>query len=186
MLDVAHEREHAWWAVLVGGLVTLLLGVFLLASPAKTIVAIVALLGVYWLVRGIVTIIGIFAGSHAYWGWRLVAGIISILAGIFVLAYPLASAAIVPFVYVIILGIQALVVGAMYIYSGATGGGGGEIALGIFDVVIGLWILASPYVAALALPFALGILAIIGGIALIVVSFSVRSHQHAPHGMAPA
>jgi uncharacterized membrane protein HdeD (DUF308 family) len=186
MYETAVEREHTWWAVLLGGLVTLILGVFLLTSPAKTLVALVAVLGVYWLVRGLVTIVGVFAGSHAYWGWRLFAGIISVLAGAFVLAYPLASAAIVPFVYVIILGIQALVAGAMYIYSGVTGGGGGEIAIGALDVIIGLWVLASPYVATLALPFALGVLAIIGGIALIVVSFSVRSHQHVPHGMAPA
>lgn len=180
------ERQPTWWAVLLGGLVTLVLGLFLLASPAKTLFVLVVLLGVYWLVRGAITVVGIFTVTHAMWGWRLFAGIISILAGLFVIVYPALSTAVVPLVYVIVLGIQAILAGVAYMYSGFTGGGGGDIALGVLDVVVGLLLLGSPYVAALALPFVLGVLLIIGGVALLWYSFSLRSHQHMPSRMVPA
>lgn len=189
MYDVATtERQPAWWAVLLEGIAALVLGAFLLTSPAATLFALVVFIGAYWLVRGVIGIVDVFVGSHVAWGWRLFASIVTLLAGLFVLAYPLYSTALLPLVYVIVLGIGAVISGIAYIYHGATGGGGGSVAIGIFDLIVGFLLLGSPYVAALALPFALGILAVIGGLVLIVMSFSVRSQQHhaMPHGMAPA
>ena len=187
MSDVAVERQPAWWVVLLDGIVTLILGVLFLRSPETSLLALTVFLGAYWLIRGIIGIVDLGIGPQFTLGWRLFASICSIVAGVFVLAYPYASAGLLPVVYVIVLGVNALISGAVYLYYGATGAGAGSVALGVLDVVVGVLLLAAPYQAALAVPYVLGIVLIIGGLAIVGTAFSIRSQQrHALHGMPAA
>lgn len=180
------SRQPAWWVTLLAGLAAIVFGIAMFVSPARTLTVLVVVLGVYWIIRGILTLVGVFTGNHQLWGWRLFAGIIAILAGLFVVGAPLVGALIVATVYAIVLGIQAILAGVAYIYTGAKGGGGGEVAIGIFDVIAGIVLVALSPVAAALLPVWLGILLIIGGIGLIAVSLAVRRNQSVPHGLAPA
>jgi uncharacterized membrane protein HdeD (DUF308 family) len=77
------------------------------------------------------------------------------LAGILVLRHPLLAAFTVPTVIVIVLGVQALIMGVLEIIGGFTGGG-----------IIG---------AALALPLVFGVLLLIQGIACVILAFRVRA-----------
>ena len=172
------ERQSGWWIVLLEGIATLILGVSFLKSPASSLLALAVFLGGYWLVRGIIGIFDVVVGPRIAFGWRLFASIVSIVAGLFVLAYPLMSAGLLPVVYVIVLGVNALISGAVYIYHGVTGAGAGSTVLGVFDVLVGVVLLATPVQSALAVPFVLGALLIMGGVALIGVSLWVKSQAH--------
>lgn len=187
MSNVAIESKPAWWVVLLDGIVTLILGVLFLRSPETSLLALAVFLGGYWLIRGIIGIIGLGIGPGVTLGWRLFASICSIVAGVFVLAYPHTSSVLLPVVYVIVLGVNALISGAVYLYYGATGAGAGSVVLGVLDVIVGALLLAAPYQAALAVPYVLGIVLIIGGLAIVGTAFSVRSQQrHSLHGMPAA
>jgi uncharacterized membrane protein HdeD (DUF308 family) len=61
--------------------------------------------------------------------------------------------------------------GILYLIKGFQGEGVWSIILGIVDIIIGLWMLFNIGQATLALPWAIGFLAVIGGIALIVLAF---------------
>ena len=172
------ERQSAWWVVLLEGIAALIIGVLFLRTPASSLLALTVFLGAYWLIRGVIGVADVGIGPRVTLGWRLFASIVSIVAGVFVLAYPHASAGLLPVVYVIVLGVDALISGAVNVFYGATGAGAGPIVLGVFDVLVGLVLLATPYQAALAVPFALGILLILGGVALVGVSLWVRSQLH--------
>lgn len=178
--------EPAWWAIMLKGLATLLLGVLLLASPAKTLLVLITFLGAYWVVRGVIGLFDAFAGRTEHRGTRAFAGIISILAGGFVLAYPAASTLIVPLTFVIIVGVVAVVSGVLYTWHGATYHSGATIVLGVLDLIFGLIVLASPYVAVVAAPYVLGGYAVIEGIVLAGVSIGMRGHQHSAHRVSPA
>ena len=148
----------------------LILGLFLISSPAMTTVVLVTFIGAWWLLDGIFSLTSMFVDSAA-WGLKLALGI---LAGIYVLRHPLwASVLVVSFV-VILLGIQGLIAGILHLVHGFRGGGWGSVVLGILYVIFGLVLLANVYVAALSLPIVLGIFGIVGGVILIVVSFRVR------------
>jgi len=172
------EKQSAWWIVLLEGIAALVLGVLFLRTPASSLLALTVFLGAYWLIRGIIGLIDVGIGPGITLGWRLFASIVSIVAGLFVLAYPLTSAGLLPVVYVIVLGVDALISGVVYIYHGARGAGASSLVLGVLDVLVGVLLLASPFQAALAVPFALGILLIVGGVSLIGVSLWVRSQLH--------
>ncbi len=168
------EVASLWWLVLLRGIAALIVGIFLLASPAMTTVVLVTFIGAWWLVDGIFSLVGMFVDRTA-WGLKLALGILGILAGIYVLRHPLwASVLVVSFV-VILLGIQGLVMGILRLIEGLRGGGWGSVLLGILYVIFGLVLLANVYVAAFSLPIVLGIFGIIGGIVMIVVSLRVRS-----------
>lgn len=165
-----------WWLILLQGIAALILGIFLLISPGMTSLVLVSFIGAYWLVSGMFSIIGIFIGdSQVHWIWSLLIGILGILAGLAVLRHPLYSTVLVPTVLVLILGIEGLIMGVMYLIRGFQGGGLGSILLAILNILIGLFLVFNPLAGALALPFVLGIFGIIGGIALIVVAFQVKA-----------
>lgn len=171
------EAAGLWWLVLLRGIAALLLGIFLIASPGMTTVVLVTFIGAYWLVDGIFSLVGMFMDRTA-WGLKLALGILGILAGIYVLRHPLWSSILVVTFVVVLLGIQAIIMGIMHLISAFKGGGWGAVVRGVIDLIFGALLLANVYVAAFALPVVLGIFGIIGGIILIVLSLRVR-------GMAP-
>jgi uncharacterized membrane protein HdeD (DUF308 family) len=138
-----------------------------------SLLLLVQLLGLYWLVTGILTLVSLFI-DRSQWGWKLFVGILGILAGLVVLRHPLWSAILVPAVLVIILAIQALVVGVAQLIHAFSGGGFGVV----LNIIFGLILLFNPLLGVIALPIVLGIFALIGGIALFFGSF--RLHHQTP------
>lgn len=158
------------WLVLLLGIIAILFGVLFFIYPIPTLTLLVIFLGFYWLFYGIVALISLFT-DRTGWGWKLLVGILGILAGILVLAYPLYSAILIPTVFAIIIGVEGLIIGAVLLVQGFSGGGWGIGILGILSIIFGLILIANPLVSAVALILLLAGLAIIGGIAAIIVAF---------------
>lgn len=84
---------------------------------------IVTFLGAYWLVRGRFTL-GALILDRDDWAWQVVTGLLGILIGIVILAYPLYSTFVVPFVFTVLVGVLALVEGIVALYGALPGRGG--------------------------------------------------------------
>lgn len=162
-----------WWLVLMEGIALLILGFFFLSSPAQTAVFVTTVLGIYWLIEGIFRIISIFMDS-SMWGLKLFSGILGIVAGILVLNHPLVSPLLVGSVLVILLGFQGIIMGGVGIIAGFRGGGWGAIILGVVSLLFGFFLLANLWMFTFSLPWAIGLLAIVGGILAIVTAFRMR------------
>ena len=155
----------------------MIIGLFLLTAPGITLLFLVQVAGFFWLFGGVLRVVSIFIDS-SLWGLKLVGGIIGILAGIVVLQHPIWSTLLVPAVYVIILGIQGIIVGATSLVLAFRGGGWGAGLLGIVSIVFGVILLLNPVFIGIAiLPFVLGAFALIGGIAAIIGAFVLRSSR---------
>ena len=70
-----------WWLVLLEGLASLIIGVYLIASPIATTSNLVRLLGCYWLFLCITTLTTIFMDKSKC-TWRAITGMLGILAGL--------------------------------------------------------------------------------------------------------
>jgi uncharacterized membrane protein HdeD (DUF308 family) len=92
-----------------------------------------------------------------------------------VLRHPLLAAVTVPTMIVIILGVEALIMGTVNIVAGFKGGGAGSLILGAFNILIGLLLLGSPMSAALAVPFVFGVILLVQGISLAIWAFRIRA-----------
>ena len=158
------------WPVLLLGILAVIFGVLFFIYPIPTLTLLVTFLGFYWLFNGIVALIDLFRDKTGR-GWKLLVAILGILAGVLVLVYPLYSAVLIPSVLAIIIGVEGLIIGAVYTVQGFSGAGWGTGILGILSIIFGLILIANPLVAAVGLVLLLAGLAIIGGIAAIIFAF---------------
>lgn len=176
MTAEAMERGRAdfpWWLVLIEGIALVILGILLVIKPGMASLIFVQFLGIYWLIAGIFRIISIFL-DRSMWGWKLFAGILGILAGIFVLQYPVWSPVVILSTMVIILGIQGIIYGGIGLFQAFKGAGWGAGILGAVSIAFGIYLLANIGAATLALPWVMGILAIVGGVAAVVMAFRLK------------
>jgi uncharacterized membrane protein HdeD (DUF308 family) len=162
-----------WWLVLLEGISLIILGVLLLLRPGMTAIVFIQFLGIYWLVAGLFKIISIFL-DRSMWGWKLVAGILGIIAGLIVLRHPVWSPFVVGATLIIIMGIQGIIYGAIGVFQAFKGAGWGVGILGAISILFGIYLLANMQAATLVLPWVVGILAIVGGIAAIVMAFRIK------------
>ena len=162
-----------WWLVLLQGIFAIVLGLLLLSSPGMTTLVLIQFVGIYWLIAGVFNIVGIFL-DHSMWGWKLFVGVLGIIAGLLVIQHPLWSTALIPTTLVIILGIMGLIFGIVGMIAAFQGGGWGAGILGVLSIIIGIALLGSPVMGAVALPYVIGICALVGGIAAIVQAFRMK------------
>src|SRR5215213_8059509 len=188
MTAFAQRTEEAslpWWLVLLEGIAAAIIGLFLLTAPGATLFVLIQVLGIFWLVGGLFRLISIFLDS-ALWGWKLVGGVLGILAGIVVLQHPVWSSVLVPAIYIIILGIQGLILGGVNLVMAFRGEGWGIGILGALSIVFGLVLLFNVWIGVAALPFVLGAVGIVGGGAAIAIAFAMRSMERGASVRDPA
>ena len=174
-------KPRPWWVMLIQGIAALVVGVALLWSPGKSNPAqvyliLVGLLGLWWLFQGFVDIFSLFIDRTA-WGWKLFMGIVSIIAGAYILMYPIATALMLPKLFVLVLGLWGLMYGVILLIMAFKGGGWGAGIMGVLGILFGLVLVGNYSVPGMGLSFlwSAAVFAVIGGIVLIVQSFRVRS-----------
>jgi len=183
----SEQEPLPWWLALFEGVALVIVGLLFLSSPAKTSVIVVQVLGLYWIFGGILSIVRMFI-DHSNWGWKLFAGVIGIIAGILILNHPLWSSVILANTTIIILGFAGIIIGIMNIVQAFRGAGWGAGLLGVVIFLMGLALLVNNWLFAFSLPWTLGVLSVIGGIAIIFSAFRLRSDAKAAaeSGEAPA
>lgn len=167
-----------WWANLVQGIFSVIIGLLLLTNPVATTMAIVQVIGIFWLVTGVFSIAGIFT-DRSLWGWKLISGLIGIFAGLAVIQHPIWSTILLPTMLVIIFGVNGIILGFIHFFGAFKGGGFSAAVLGIIHFLFGVILLSSPFAAALALPWVFGIIAVVGGILAVISSFQQRKKEEA-------
>jgi len=182
-----------WWTILIYGIATILLGIFIFLQPVATTAIIVWFIGLWWLVTGVVTFVGLFS-NHDHWIWKSISGLLGVLVGGWIFITPFIDGRLavvgttltVLGAFVIVWAISGLIGGIAQIIAAFQGGGWGIGLLGALWVFISLFLLANVFVAALVLPFVYAVFAIAGGIAAVVVAFRARGLQKSGTGATPA
>jgi len=168
------QKSETWWIFLLQGIAGVILGLMLITAPGATLLALLTFLGFYWLITGILALVRVFVDRSIPWIWSIFSGFVGIVAGLLVLRHPLLAMVTVPTVLVIVLGVQALIMGVLEIIEGFQGGGVGSFILGVLNLVVGLLLLTSPVSAALMVPLVFGVLLLIEGVAHVFWAFRVR------------
>jgi len=173
-------RQRPWWLTLMNGILATILGAVMLwgstVTKLNTYEFLVFFIGFYWIFQGIFDIVGIFI-DHAMWGWRLFMGIISIMAGFYIVQYPLVSAFSLPKIFVLVLGIWGLMYGIMLLVMAFQGGGWGAGILGVLGIIFGISLTVNymDFGMGLAMVWTASVVALIGGIVMIVHAFQQKS-----------
>ena len=168
------KRSMPWWLVLIQGILLVVVGILLFTNTGATVVVLAQILAIYWLIAGVLELVSIFIDRSA-WGLKLLGGIIGIWAGLFIINNPIGGTLAFGFAVVIILGIQALLLGITNIIQAFRGAGWGIGLLGVINIIFGIILLSNSMIAVATLPWVLGGFAIVGGIASIVFAFRLKT-----------
>ncbi|OCX54007.1 hypothetical protein BEL04_06950 [Mucilaginibacter sp. PPCGB 2223] len=137
-----------WWLILIGGIVMIGLGIWIIASPVQSYISLSLAFAFCMFVAGLFEVIFSIANSKSLegWVWILISGLIDLFIGGYLMGYPVITMAVLPF----IVGFWMLFRGFMAIGSAiemrAYGiwDWGWLLVVGIIIILLALAILANP------------------------------------------
>ncbi|HYY89063.1 MAG TPA: HdeD family acid-resistance protein [Chloroflexota bacterium] len=185
MLLVDELARH-WWLVALRGLLAVVFGLLAFAWPGMTLVVLIVLFGAYAVVDGVLGILAALRGDTDHRLAMLLEGVVSVVAGVVAFVWPGLTALVLAYIiafWAILTGVLEIVAAVRLrrvIHN--------EWALlvgGALSVLFGVVVAAAPGAGALALVWLIGAYAVVFGIALIAVSWRLRSHAQRLGGAAP-
>ena len=165
-----------WWLILLQGILSIFVGVMLLAAPDMTLVLMVRLLGWYWLIKGVFSLTTVFhpeAKSHR--SWLMFVSVLGIAAGIAVLEHPLVSAFFVPAVLVSFIGFAGLLIGLIELSVAFRGAGWSLGILGAISILLGGALLTYTSAGIVMLLYLIGAVELGGGLLAVILAFKLRA-----------
>lgn len=173
---------HLWKSTLVSGLLTLALGVLVLAWPGISILAAAIAFGAYLLITGVAQVVFAFS-LHVSAGSRIllfVSGAASLILA--VLAFRHFGQGYAVLLLAIWIGIGFVFRGVATTVSAlsdpALPGRGWSIFLGVITLLAGIVVLASPIASIITLALVVGVWLAVIGVLEIVASFGIRKASH--------
>ena len=171
-----------WWALALRAVAAILIGIFALARPQITLIALITLFGVYAMADGLFAIVAAIRGIHARerWGWMMFEGIVGVVIGGIVLT----NHAIGALALTWLVAGWALTTGILEIIAGIRlrkimTGEWLLLLAGFLSVILALLIITRPGLGIVLLVAWVGAYALISGIVLLAVAFRVRRWERA-------
>ena len=161
------------YALLFGGIASLVFGLLLFTQTTAALALIMLLIGLMWFIQGIFNLLSTFL-DKSEWGWKLFGGVIGIAAGLLVFQNPIESTAVVPAVIALLMGVFGLLIGISGLIDAFKGGGWGIGVFGVVAIIIGLLFIFNSVVSGQVLVWLLALLLVIQGVVGIYYAYKYR------------
>lgn len=172
------KQAYPWWIYLIEGVMAIALGALLLVMDVDVnrIKELVQFMGFFLLVTGLLAIVSIFTHS-GHWGLKLIVGLCGLAAGYLILGHPSTSGLSETRFWIFLVGVLAIVMGFIAFIQAFIGAGWPSAILGVATMLLGVLLSTQAYweldFGVMALPYVLGIIFLIGGVAAILGSLSL-------------
>ncbi|RLD44149.1 MAG: hypothetical protein DRI89_03570 [Bacteroidetes bacterium] len=169
-----NQVSSNWYMVLIKGIIMILLAILILSSPGGALIALGLWIGIGLFITGGVEIYRGFAlrAVNPNWGWTVFGGVLDLFLGYILMANPLVTAEVLPFVF----GFWAAFYGIYLIIDAfsADGNKGMKIISGILILLFANIIMFNPLFAGMTLALWVGIMILVAGIYNVIFSFSLK------------
>ena len=169
-----------WWVLLVNGIIALILGLFAVFSPQDTLVTLAKYFGFLVIIAGLILGIGVVnrMRKNEPYTWLLIEAIIIIILGAVILLYTEQTLMI----FAIIIGIWAITMGVMQFMILASIKDEIEnkniiLINALITVAFGIVLFFNPFTGMKIFTILIGVAALIIGVMMIMVAFSVKKVQ---------
>jgi uncharacterized membrane protein HdeD (DUF308 family) len=190
MLDpaalVQTSARSSWWAIVLRGILAVVFGVVVLASPNLGVAVLILMFAAYAAVDGVVALVTAVNHGRAglHWGWWLVEGLVSLIVAALALARP----GVTLLAIVLLIAFRAILLG-LFELGGALSGKGVDHRwllgiTGIVSLLFGVLMIARPLAGAVALIWVVGVYAVVFGVMLVVVGLRALG-THQDHDVRP-
>lgn len=167
-----------WWSLALSGIIAILYGLLAFYNPGDMLTTIVSFFGIIVLIVGVAMVIGIINNikNNKSYAADLIWTILTLAVGGVLTFYTTEAVKI----FVIIIGIWAILVGALQLYlmTRLDPDDKNRISFlinGIITIVFGVILFFDPFASAGAFLIVTGILALIVGVILIVLALKMKS-----------
>jgi uncharacterized membrane protein HdeD (DUF308 family) len=170
--DEVRELKTVATALLVFGVLTLAVGVFLVADPEETLKVFTVIFGIFLLIDGVLALVAAVLGRVESRALLSVVGVVSAIAGLILIKKPFQSLTVL----IVILGIWLVVAGvARFVYAfTAPEGRGLYLLIAAIDTIAGIVILSWPHPSLKTLAVIAGIVFIVRGLIYIWAGWRLR------------
>lgn len=163
------------WVIAAWGIFSIIAGIMLVTQPGITALVWVQILAVYLVASGVIDIIGAVVQRQGAWVVEVIAGILNVILGGFVLANPLLGTLVTIQILFYLLVFSVLVNALVNLWLGFQQPRSiAQTVLGVFQLILGTWLLGHPLLGLLTLVPIMGIYLIVYGILAIVLAFAAR------------
>lgn len=182
---VRDRIRKTWWMLLAQGVVALLTGTLLFTNADASLRAFAPFLGVFWLIGGALDMAeaAVQRDESGLWRWSALGGALGALAGALWLSRPILSADTLP-VWLSLLIAAATIAGggANIVWAwrlrDTIEGEGWMILWGAVSIILGIWVVGAPFIAADVWILLAALFALISGAGLVVWATALaRRHR---------
>jgi uncharacterized membrane protein HdeD (DUF308 family) len=163
--------RSSWWAIVLRGILAVVFGIIVLASPGIGVALLILLFAGYAAIDGVVALATAVNHGRAglTWGWWLVEGIVSLVVAALAMARP----GITLLAIVLLIAFRAIALG-LFELGGALAGRGLDHrwllgVTGAVSLLFGVLLIVEPMAGTVALVWAVGVYAVVFGVMLVVV-----------------
>jgi uncharacterized membrane protein HdeD (DUF308 family) len=174
------EVGRSWGWLMFFGIVTLIVGIAVVAHPGTSLVFVAVFLGAWLFVAGIFRIVEAIADTQDTGGFRValaLLGVVSILLGLFMMRNVGDSLAAIAFLIGIFWVVGGIIEFLVALTHPGMPGRWWRVFMGLLGTVAGIIVLEQPQISLVTLAWIMGIWFIIYGVMQIVVSLQVRKLQ---------
>jgi len=181
IINATKNATKHWYLSLILGILFIGVGIWVFMTPVSSYITLSILFSVTIFVSGLSEIIYSISNRKEMdnWGWVLTGGIIDLLFGLWLMASPLLSIAILPFVVGFMLMVRSMMaIGLAFdLKDFSDSGWGWLLALSILGLLFSFVLLWNPAFAGLTLVICTGCAFVTLGVYRIILSFKLK-HLH--------
>jgi uncharacterized membrane protein HdeD (DUF308 family) len=167
----SQSPESFWWLLVLTGLISIGLGVVVLANPSASLETLCVLVGIYLFVAGVVAIVKT-ASDRSRDAVGILLGIVALIAGVVVIRHPSGSLVAVS----LAIGLFFIVDGALDLARAIIGPRRLlHLVRGALLLAAGVVIVSSPHISVKTLAIIAGIALVLNGLFQISEGFLLRS-----------
>ena len=182
IIKTTKNATKHWYLSLILGILFIGVGIWVFMTPVSSYLTLSILFSVTIFVSGIFEIVYSISNRKEMdnWGWVLTGGIIDLLFGLWLMASPLLSIAILPFVVGFMLMVRSMMaIGfAIDLKDFSDSGWGWLLALSILGLLFSFVLLWNPAFAGLTLVICTGCAFVTLGVYRIILSFKLKHLHH--------
>ena len=185
--DTLAAVGQSWGWILTFGILSIILGIMVMAWPSATVKVVAFLLGIELFIAGVYSLVRAFTpGGEGERVLLAVLGVLGVLVGILVLRHLFQTVALL----VLLLGLYWVIHGIIEFFIGlfdrSTPGRWWVVFSGLLSFVAGVILLAWPAPTLLVVVWVIGLFLVVYGLMAIVAAFAARSAGKRGAGPTPA
>jgi uncharacterized membrane protein HdeD (DUF308 family) len=174
--------RSAWWAIVLRGILAVVFGILVLASPGVGAAWLIVVFAAYAAIDGVFALATAVSHGRAGspWGWWVVEGLVSLAVAALALARP----GITLLAIVLLIAFRAIALGIVEVGGAVAGRGLDHRWLlgitGTISILFGIFLIVQPFAGALALVWAVGVYAVVFGVMLVGVGLRLLGASRHP------